>query len=87
MKFRNTQVYVLTLFLCSCGVGKDTDESIIIYDPIKNKQFLKLLDEQKVKYRVHEEGLIIYPAEKKEIAKAAFEKVTGKKIPEYQPTP
>ena len=87
MKFRNSYILVLVLLLSSCGNSKDIEESVVIYDPVKRKQFVELLDEKEIAYRIQGDGLIIYSAMKSEAVKAAFEKVTGKAIPELQPPP
>ena len=85
MKFTNTRIFVLVLLLSSCSLNKDVEESVLIYDPIKNKAFIKLLDEKKVNYRIQDDGIIFYPKKQSELAKAAFEQATGKKIRELQP--
>ena len=73
------------MFLAACNTSQNMEESIIIYDQEKNKAFISLLDERGVKYRIQADGLVFYPAEQKEIVKKAFEEVTGKIIPDFEP--
>jgi len=87
MKLSKMPIYILVLLLSSCGASKNAEESVLIYDPVKNKQFIHLLDEKGVNYRIQDDGLIFYPIDKNEIVKEAFEKVTGKKIPDLPPSP
>lgn len=85
MNFHRTTILALTLFLAACNNSKTMEESIVIYDQKKNKAFISLLDERGVNYRIQADGLVIYPAEQKEIVKKTFEEVTGKIIPDFEP--
>ena len=87
MIFRAAKIFSLILLICACSNSSGIEESIIIYDAKKNENFINLLNEQKVDYRVQDDGLIFYPVEQKDIVIKAFEKTTGRKIPEHQPSP
>ena len=84
MILRKLKFLGLVLLLCSCNTIKGKEESVFIYDPIKNKQFINLLIEKKVEYRIQDDGLIFYPAAQNETVKEVFEKIMGKKIPALQ---
>lgn len=85
MKFHKTQILVLTFLLSACNLNSGIEESIIIYDANKHELFVNLLKEKDVDFRIQSGGQIFYPVEQKAVVIEAFEKVTGKKIPELQP--
>lgn len=82
---RIAYIIFFTLLLSGCNTKSGLEESIIIYGAEKKQLFIKVLDEKNVDYRVHDDGQIFYPVEQKQVVIEAFEKVTGKKIPDYPP--
>lgn len=82
MKFKILCISAFALLIGSCSLGKEAEESVIIFDPKKQEVFTKLLDEEDVDYRIGDGGLIYYPAKEKEFVKEAFETVMGNKIPD-----
>ena len=85
MIFQRILIFSLILLICSCNLGKSMEESVIIYDPVKQDVFIGLLKEKKIDYRVEDDGQIFYPVEENELVKEAFEIVMGSKIPELEP--
>ena len=58
--FRTALIFSLVLLLSACDSGSGLEESIIIYDSKKNENFINLLDEKNVDYRIQDDGQIIY---------------------------
>lgn len=85
MTLHKTLILFLTLLISSCSTSKDTDERIAIYNPEKHKLFIGLLNEKNVKYRIQDDGQIVYSIEQKDAIIKAFEQVMGNKIPDLQP--
>ena len=86
MKLRKIGLILSILLLEACNQGSPVEERIIIYDPEKNRLFISMLDDKKVDYRIQDDGVIVYPATQKDRVLEAFEKATGKKVPEYEPS-
>ncbi len=76
---------LLVLLLSACSPEKAAEQSVVIFDPQKQAQFIGMLEEKGVSYRLQDDGMIFYPEDQSDIAREAFEQVMGKKIRELEP--
>jgi hypothetical protein len=79
-----SRVFILILLvfsLCACGESHVTEIKTQIHNPEQREEFIKLLREKDINFRIDDEGYIYYPAEQEETFTSLFEEYISSDLP------